>query len=268
MKSSRDLKTNKKGEFVQVGLFPGAYLITVEKEALKVTQDAQVSIGDNPPLEIKLAAAAGAAGSPEMAAKAAALQKAFDEGVEFSKAGKFDESIAKFNEAIAQAPNCADCYYNIGYAHSQKKDWEQAEIAYKKVVELKPDHAAAWNGLANVYSNQKKTDLAMEAIAKAGQYGGGAAAGGGANAGALYNQGVLFWNDKKYAEAKEKFEAATKADPKYGEAWYLLANTHINLGDYASAVTAFESYLQVEPNGSHAAQAKKSIEDLKPLIKQ
>jgi tetratricopeptide (TPR) repeat protein len=187
--------------------------------------------------------------------------------VEFSKAGKFDESIAKFNEAIVQAPGCYDCYYNIGYAHSQKKDWAQAEIAYKKAVELKPDHAPAWNGLANVYSAQKKTDLAMEALSKAAGGGTGAAAGA-ASAGALYNQGVLLWNEKKYPEAKEKFEAATKADPKYGEAWYLLANTHINLGEYAQAVSAFESYLQAEPNGSHAAQAKKSIEDLKPLIKQ
>jgi tetratricopeptide (TPR) repeat protein len=267
MKSSRDLKTNKKGEFVQVGLFPGAYTITVEKEALKATQDAQVSIGDNPPIEIKLAAAAG--GSAEQTAKAAALQKAFDEGVEFSKAGKFDESIAKFNEAIVQAPGCYDCYYNIGYANSQKKDWEQAEIAYKKAVELKPDHAAAWTGLANVYNVQKKTDLAMEATAKAGQYGGGGmATGGGANAGSLYNQGVILWNAQKYAEAKEKFEAAIKADPKYAEAWYLLGKAHINLGEYANAVTAFEGYLQAEPDGSHAAEVKKNIDDLKPLIKQ
>ncbi len=266
MKSSRDLKTNKKGEFVQVGLFPGAYTITVEKEPLKTTQDAQVSIGDNPPIEIKLAAAAGSA---EQAAKAAALQKAFDEGVAFSKGGKFDESIAKFNEAIAQAPNCYDCYYNIGYAHTQKKDWEQAEIAYKKAVELKPDHAAAWSGLANAYNVQKKTDLAMEATAKAGQYGDTAtAAGGGANAGSLYNQGVILWNAQKYAEAKEKFEAATKADPKYGEAWYLLGKAHINLGEFANAVTAFEGYLQAEPAGQHAAEVKKNIDDLKPLIKQ
>jgi tetratricopeptide (TPR) repeat protein len=267
MKSSRELKTNKKGEFVQVGLFPGAYTITAEKEQLKATQDTQVSIGDNPPIEMKLAPAAG--GSPEMAAKAAALQKAFDEGVEFSKAGKFDESIAKFNEAIAQAPGCYDCYYNIGYAHSQKKDWDQAEIAYKKAVELKPDHAAAWNGLANIYNIQKKTDLAMEASAKAAQYGGASAtAGGGANAGALYNQGVILWNAQKYAEAKEKFEAATKADPKYGEAWYLLGKAHINLGEFANAVTAFEGYLQAEPTGSHADEVKKNIEDLKPLLKQ
>ena len=32
MKNSREVKTNKKGEFVQIGLFPGEYSITAEKD--------------------------------------------------------------------------------------------------------------------------------------------------------------------------------------------------------------------------------------------
>ena len=59
VKNAREVKTNKKGEFVQVGLFPGDYTITVEKDQLKATQDAKVSVGDNPPIDIKLAPAAG-----------------------------------------------------------------------------------------------------------------------------------------------------------------------------------------------------------------
>ena len=52
VKNAREVKTNKKGEFVQVGLFPGDYTITVEKDQLKATQDAKVSVGDNPPIDI------------------------------------------------------------------------------------------------------------------------------------------------------------------------------------------------------------------------
>ncbi len=32
MKNTREVKTNKKGEFVQIGLFPGDYSITAEKD--------------------------------------------------------------------------------------------------------------------------------------------------------------------------------------------------------------------------------------------
>jgi tetratricopeptide (TPR) repeat protein len=268
VKNTRDVKTNKKGEFVQVGLFPGDYIITVEKEKLKATQETKVSIGDNPPLDFKLAPASG--GNAEMAAKAAALQKLFEEGVEASKAGKFDDSIAKFNEALVQLPNCADCYYNIGYANTQKKDWAAAETAYKKAIELKADHCAAWSGLANVYNVQNKTDLALEATAKTSSCGGGGATGaaGSADASGLYNQGVILWNAQKFAEAKEKFVAATQADPKFGQAWYLLGKANINLGDFAGAVAAFEGYLQNAPTGEHAEEVKKNIEQLQPLIKK
>jgi tetratricopeptide (TPR) repeat protein len=267
VKNVRELKTNKKGEYVQVGLFPGDYTITVEKEKLKSTQDTKVSIGDNPPVDFQLAPASG--GNAELEAKAAALKKAFEEGVEFSKAGKYDESIAKFNEAVAQMPNCFDCYYNIGYANTQKKDWAAAEAAYKKAIELKPDHCPAWSGLANVYNIQNKTDLALEASAKTSTCADTTAgAAGGMDASGLYNQGVILWNAQKFAEAKEKFDAATKADPKFSQAWYLLGKANINLGDFAGAVAAFEGYLKADPTGEHADEVKKNIEQLQPLVKK
>lgn len=260
MKNSREVKTNKKGEWVQIGLFPGDYEITAEKGEDKGTVTTRVSIGENPEVMIRV----GRAGpSPEMAAKAAALQKSFDEGVALSKAGDFDGSIAKFNEAIAQAPQCQDCYYNIGFAHSQKKEWDKAEAAYKKAVEIKPDYAEAWNGLANAYNQQKKLDLALEATANAAKYGGGGAAGGGGSASALYNQGVILWNQNKYAEAKEKFAEAAKADPTYADAHYRLGMANLNLGDMAGATTAFEAYLKAAPTGQYAEQVKGVLASIK-----
>lgn len=258
MKNTRELKTNKKGEFVQIGLFPGDYSITAEKDGNAGTIGTRVGIGENPEVLIKV----GRAGpSPEVAAKAAALQKSFDEGVAMSKSGDFDGSIAKFNEAIAQAPNCHDCYYNIGFAHAQKKEWDKAEVAYKKATELKPDYAEAWSGLANTYNQQKKLELAFEASNNAAKYGG--AGGGGGSASALYNQGVILWNQSKYAEAKEKFAAAAKADPNYSDAHYRLGMANLNLGDMPGAAAAFEGYLKAAPTGEYAEQVKGILASIK-----
>ena len=180
-----------------------------------------------------------------------------------SRSGDFDGSIAKFNEAIAQAPNCHDCYYNIGYAHSQKKEWDKAEAAYKKATEIKPDYAEAWSGLANAYNTQKKLDLALEASANAAKYGGAAGGGGGGSASGLYNQGVILWNQGKYPEAKEKFEAAAKADPNYSDAHYRLGMANLNLGDMPGAVAAFEGYLKAAPTGEYAEQVKGILASIK-----
>jgi tetratricopeptide (TPR) repeat protein len=259
MKNTREVKTNKKGEWIQIGLFPGDYEITAEKGEDKGIVTTRVSIGENPEVMIRV----GKSGpSPEVAAKAAALQKSFDEGVALSKSGDYDGSIVKFNEAIAQAPQCQDCYYNIGFAHAQKKEWDKAEAAYKKAVEIKPDYAEAWNGLANAYNQQKKLDLALEATANAAKYG-GAGGGTGGSASALYNQGVILWNQSKYAEAKEKFAEAGKADPTYADAHYRLGMANLNLGDMAGAATAFEAYLKVAPTGQYADQVKGVLASIK-----
>ena len=260
------VKTNKKGEFIQIGLYPGEYKVTAEKEGkVAVADNFRVGLGDPSVLDLQLSAGV-AANSAEQQKRMSELQAAFDAGVAASKAQNFDEAIASFQKAAAAAPNCHDCYYNIGYAYFQKKDYPNAEAAYKKATELKPDYVEAWSALANVYNMQSKLDDALAASNKAAELSSGGpagAAGGGGNAPALYNQGVILWNQQKYAEAKDKFEAATKADPKHGEAHYRLGMSYVNLGDMAKAVTAFENYLAADPSGPHAEEVKQFISAMK-----
>jgi tetratricopeptide (TPR) repeat protein len=267
------VKTNKKGEFIQIGLYPGEYKVSAEKEGkVAVADNFRVGLGDPAVLDLQLSAGAPT-NAAEQQKKMAELQASFDAGVAASKAQNWDEAVAAFQKAAATAPNCHDCYYNIGYAYFQKKDYANAEIAYKKATEIKPDYAEAWNALANVYNLEKKLDEALAASNKAaelsqaagtaGAGGAAGAAGGGGSAGALYNQGVILWNQQKYAEAKDKFEAATKADPKHGEAQYRLGMSYVNLGDMPNAVTAFEAYLAAEPSGPHAEEVKQFIGAMK-----
>jgi tetratricopeptide (TPR) repeat protein len=263
-----EVKTNKKGEYIQIGLYPGEYKVTVTKGDLSTSVDSMVSLGDPTVLDIKLAPAAP---SKEAADQNAKVQAVFGEGIAAAKADKWDDAIAKFTEAAGLVPNCHICYFNIGAAYYSKEDQVKAEENYKKSVELKPDYADGWNALASLYNQQKKFDLAAAASEKASAAGGGGAAGGvpgaaggGGSAPALYNQGVILWNQTKYTEAKDKFEAATKADPKYAEAFYRLGMAYMNLGDMPKAVGAFEGYLAADPNGSHAAEVKQAIDALKP----
>ena len=264
------VKTNKKGEFIQIGLYPGEYKVSAEKEGkVAVADNFRVGLGDPAVLDLQLSAGA-ANNAAEQQKKMAELQAAFDAGVAASKTQNWDEAVAAFQKAATVAPNCHDCYYNIGYGYFQKKDYPNAEIAYKKATELKPDYAEAWNALANVYNLQKKLDEALAASNKAAELSQGAAgapgaagAGGGAGAGALYNQGVILWNQQKYAEARDKFDAATKADPKHGESHYRLGMSYVNLGDMPNAVKAFEGYLAADPSGPHAEEVKQFIASMK-----
>jgi lipoprotein NlpI len=268
-------KTNKKGEYIQVGLYPGHYKITASKGDLKVTKETDVHL-DMLVFDIKLVAGggggAGAGVSKEEAAKAKAraeaMTKAFADGVQLSNEGKTDEAVAKFMEVVTTIPNCAECYANIGTVQTKAKKYDEAEAAFKKAIDLKPDFAEAYNGLANLYNAEKKFDLAAEAGKKAMELStatGAApgASGGGATASAAFNQGVILWNAGKIPEAKAQFEQAVKLDANLADAQYWLGMALLNGGDTAGAKPKFETYLKLSPTGQYAETAKSIVATIK-----
>jgi Tfp pilus assembly protein PilF len=271
MNQKAQTKTDRNGDFLQVGLGSGEWKVTVSKDKVgTATQTIPVKQGNNPPLSFSLvpAAAPGTGLAAKDKAEAAALQAMAAAAVDAMKAGDNDLAITRFNEVIVKVPTCADCYYNIALAHTNKKEYDKAEAAYKKVVELRPDSAEAYTGLANIYNAQRKFDLAGEASANAAKYSGAGGAVGGGSAEALYNQGVILFNSQKFPEAKAQFEAAVKADPTMAMAQYQLGMTALNLGDFGLAVTSLETYLKLDPNGPKAAEVKASLPALQSMVKK
>ena len=260
-------KTNKKGEYIQIGLTPGKYRITATKGDLSQTQNIQIHL-DMAELNFTLAPGGGGQMSKEDQQKAAArltaVRAKFDEAVALSNSGKDDEAIAKFQEITVDVPKCAECFANIGTIYARKKDYENSEKAYKQAIEVKPDFAEAYNGLATVYNAQKKFDQAAEAGAQAAKLaGGGSGAGGGGSASAVFNQGVILWNSQKVPEAKAKFEEAVKLDPNLADAHYWLGMSLVNEGKLPEAKPHFEEYLKLAPTGQYAEQAKGVIAAIK-----
>jgi len=258
------VKTNKKGEYIQIGLATGSWTITASKDGVgQATAQVKIGLGATEQIDLTLAKAGqgGAPVSKEEAAKRDAMSKAFDEGVALSQAGKLDEAIAKFMEAKAGQPDCFACQFNIGLAYAVKKDVAKAEEAFLAASALKPDSPEPFNQLANLYNSERKFDKAAEMAAEASKRSGGAG-GAGASAESLFNQGVVLWNGQKYAEAKAQFEAAVKAKPDYPEALYRLGMASLNVGDMPGARTAFQNYLKFAPTGDKAAEVKGILDSL------
>ena len=162
-----ETKSNKKGEYIQIGLASGSYKVTAEKEKLG-SAPVTVSIRANTTQEAHLMLAmASASAAKEVQAKNAAITKTFDEGVQLSNGGQHEQAIAKFNEAVAIIPTCYNCYNNIAFSYTALKDYAKAEEAYKKSIEVKADDAAAYVGLAGIYFNTGKAADAKPLVEKA-----------------------------------------------------------------------------------------------------
>lgn len=200
-----ETKTNKKGEYIQIGLASGSYKVTAEKDKLG-SAPATVGVRANTTQEANLTLAmASASAAKETQAKNAAITKTFDEGVQLSNAGQHDQAIAKFNEAIAILPNCYNCYNNIAFSYAAKKDLANAEAAYKKSMEVKPDDAASYVGLAGIYFNSGKAADAKPLVEKAVSL-------DPSNADAHYIYGMTLVSESP-AKAKAEFEEFVKLAP-------------------------------------------------------
>jgi tetratricopeptide (TPR) repeat protein len=267
--SKFELKTKKNGEYMQIGLPPGQYKITVEKDGLTSTKTTRISL-DMTELDFTLTKGGSGEGmSKEDAAKAAAkvanIKAAYAEAATLSNAGKYDEAIAKFNEVLKDVPKCPECYIGIGASNAAKKDYAASEAAYKKAIELDPNMVDAYNGLATIYNDQKKFTEAQAMSAEGMKR--ATAGGGSGSADSMYNAGVISWNANDFPKAQEQFGAAVAANPNHAEAHFMLGRVYLNLGKLPEAAKEFEAYTKIAPNGPNAKEAATNFEMLKTYIK-
>jgi tetratricopeptide (TPR) repeat protein len=258
-----ETKTNKKGEFTQVGLSPGTYRITASKEGLApITIEYRINLGEPTYLpNIKLAPPRAGGGGPadEAAEKALAeLRAGVEQAIALTKEGKLDEAEALYKDLITKNPTRHQLYYNLAIVQSQKKDAAAAEASYMKALEIKPDYAEALNGLNTLYLSTGQAAKANEMAAKA-------ATANPSDAKAQFQVGYVAFNSGKLDEAAEAFKKAEALDPAYAETYYFLGTIALSQNKLDECVTRFEKYISIAPaTAPNVATAQQLMAACKP----
>lgn len=245
-------KTNKKGEFMQIGLRPGTWKFTYTKEGFQIfAAPFRIALGDATVLpDTRLVSAKAAA-----AAVGDSIQKDFGDAVAKLQAGENDAAIAAFDALILKHPSLTEAHYNKAFAQFQKKDYGAAETTLKRALEVKPDYSDARVLLSNVYTAQGLKDKAVEVMSSGA---------GASDPKQLFNLGVTLLNSGKSDEAAAAFAKAEAADPTNSEVQYYLGTAALGAGKADECVARLEKYLAMGPkNDQNKATAEGLIAALK-----
>jgi tetratricopeptide (TPR) repeat protein len=254
-----ETKTNKKGEYMQVGMQPGPYRFTATKEGYQpsVIENYRVALGEPTQIpDFKLMTAAQVkeqAGGPDLE-----LKESFTKAVELQAAGKLDEAEAAYKAIIEKHPDVPEVYQNLGNIYALRKDVPAAEAAFTKALELRPESADIAAQLAKLYQDNGQPEKAMAVMEKS-------AGSNPQDAKAQFNRGIFLLNAGKNEEAIAAFEAAIKADPGMTEAYYRLGALMVGQGKIPEAIANLEKYLSMNPTDTQNATIAQGL--LKALKK-
>ncbi len=202
--------------------------------------------------------------------KAQSANDAYDQAVKLQQAGKYDDAIPLYQQAIQIAPNNAGYAYALGTDYQAKGDFDNAISWYKKAAALDPKNKD-YQKLLNDAVVLKAQPIMDEAIKKH-------TAGDLAGAIPLYLQALAItpnnahgWTNvagayqamDDYNKARDAYQKALSLDPKgESEGWYFVGNIDENFGRGATAIQDYQRYLQAQPGGSYAALAKARVQAL------
>lgn len=284
IKGHYQTKTDKKGNYVYVGLPLDNYKITLEDPSGKVLFYIvhHADMGDptvvdfDLPKEYKTAQKAQAA-NPEVQKQVAEQQKeqkemtslkqVFDQGVALEDQQQYAEAAAMFQKAepLAKGANLQAVMDREAESLHKAKMNDQAVVVYQKLIAANPNQAEFHNNLGSVYADMGKTAEAQAEFEKAAQINPTGAAR------YYFNLGAILSNSGKMDEAAAAFDKATKVDPKYAEAFYQEGRVLMGKATMGpdgkivpapGTVEALKAYLQLEPNGTHAADVQAMLQSI------
>lgn len=257
-----DAKTNKKGEYTQVGLPPGDYKVTAQKDGYQgAFVTLHVGLGEPtqvPELKLLSAAAAQAAAQKTGGGPSAAqISSDFKAAYELTQQGKLDEAEAAYRALLVKHADIPEVYYNLGFIAGKRKDLPAALEAYKKALELKADYGDAMAALAETYQAMGQGDKASEVLTKAAEQ-------FPEDAAILFNMGVFYFNGNRPAEAIAAFKKVEQLGSPNAEAQYYLGTLSVGQNDIPGALAHFEKYLASSPTNP---QYKATAEGLLAYLK-
>ncbi|HUI08146.1 MAG TPA: tetratricopeptide repeat protein [Verrucomicrobiae bacterium] len=166
-------------------------------------------------------------------------------GIALTRAGRFQEAIGRYEEAIRLQPQYADAHYNLGIALERSGRLGEAIAQYEQALHLRPDDAEGHYNLGVTLQRMGRVQEALGHYERALQLRPGYAE-------AHYNLGIALARSGRVPEAVGHFEEAVRLKPDLAEAHYSLGLALAKLGRVPEAEGQWEEALRIKPDYAEA----------------
>lgn len=193
------------------------------------------------------------------------------------------QAITEFEAAKAAAtekdPNLNIVMYNLGQAFDMAGRYDEAVAAYTQAIELKADVPGYYQALGTAQARAGKVPEAMATCEKSAALPSNAAAADAVqiNAGCYGNIAIILQNAAKMKESIDPLRKATTLNPSNADYWFLLGRGLVNAMEYKTeggtmktiiqpgTAEAYQKYLELAPNGRFAQDAKDGLAMLEAI---
>ena len=204
------------------------------------------------------------------AAVPAAAQKEFDKGIAVLAGGgkdKMNAAAKSFEKAITIYPQFVEARLRLGTVYMDLEQWDKAKNALEETLQVDPRAANAFFALSEIYLRQNKLSQAEQVLMK------GLAIDDRSFLGHL-NLARVNWEqarqikdlnqakpvlEKCYQEVKQ----ALVLNPNLAGAHLLKGNLLLRVARTSEAVSEFDEYLRLEPNGPMANETRALVDKIK-----
>ncbi len=244
------VRSDKKGQFTQIGLQPDYYQLRCEKDGfLPVVLEKRVPLGDTIDASFTMEE-----GTPTMSE--ALGEKDFKRGNDLFGSGRYEEAAEAYKEGILKEPQEPIYLNNLGICFTRLEKYDQAIEVFQAMLKIRPESYSANRSLGELFGLQKKYAEALPYFAKASEVSPD-------DPEAFYNLGACLLNTQEYDRAAAVFLRAKELKPDYAAVYYQLGMISVNQNKKEEAVQYLQKFLELAPDDGRASTAKQLLDYLK-----
>jgi tetratricopeptide (TPR) repeat protein len=263
----RSVLTDLEGRFEVRSLPPSTYEIVVDEPGYEQAQTSAQLDGSSSNLVLYLKPSKVAQterNSYTVSARELKIpgkaQHEYEKGLGSLSKQDFAESLSHFTKAVQAFPDYFEAYYHMGVVETRRGRLEEAMQAFQKSVDLSGGrYAWAEFGIGYILHLEGKAEEAITTVRRGLELDGNSADG-------YVILGMAQLRLHRPDEAEQSAREALLRNPKFAQAYLVLADACAYRHEFSSQLQSLEDYLKLQPDGVESKIVREAREAVLRII--